>query len=188
MNKDIILCEFLYTAVQSYLDNNPVNYLEIGVFNGAGFGRIARNNLNINCIGIDPFIEDGWTSAGSNVDIGQSMPIQYQYAHENIQGLSNAHLHIETSYKFFENLTRDYIESAKIGVVLIDGAHNYDCVVNDFKLAMSVIDNKQGLIVVDDLHIHGVSQAYEEFKNGNQRIDSIESISNTAVSIFIKSE
>jgi len=60
-------------------------------------------------------------------------------------------------------------------------------VVNDYQLAMTVIDRKEGLVVFDDIQVDGVRQALNEFTiEYADRIEKTESIADVATAVFIK--
>ena len=159
-----VLSGGMYSFIHKTLSNLPGDYFEIGVFNGAGFAEVARRNPNKTCYAVDPFIEDGHTVNASNVSTGTKMLTQKQNFDANTSGLSNVVLHETTSKDFLITLTEDTIPK-NIGMVVIDGNHHYEHVVIDFELAMKLIGNRRGTIVVDDTDVPGVMQAYTEFVN-----------------------
>jgi len=185
---DETLSAHVYEPISQYLKTNKNNYLEIGVFNGVGLAKIAKNNPNTHCEAVDPFIEDGYTKANSNVDVGGKMSDQYNSALEAIRKLENVNLNVMTSHEYFDSLTEEKIISLNIGTVLIDGNHHYEFVVNDYKLAMAVIGSKAGLIVFDDIAVPGVRQAFDEFcVEYADRIDKQKPMNDdVAISVFIK--
>jgi hypothetical protein len=139
------------------------NYLEIGVFNGTGFAKIARENSNKKCYAVDPFIEDGHTIANSGKDQGTYLNQQKQNFLENTKDLPNVILHEMTSAQYAAQLTDQQCNDMNISIVTIDGDHHYEHVVIDFEIAIKLIGNKVGQIIVDDTDVLGVSQAYTEF-------------------------
>jgi hypothetical protein len=93
-----------------------------------------------------------------------------------------------TSHEFLESLTKEKIDAYNIGTVIIDGNHHYEFVVNDYKLAMMVIDHRPGAIVFDDIEVSGVSQAYQEFCiQHSDRIDRTVNIRDVAQMVYLKS-
>jgi hypothetical protein len=160
---DKILSGHVYNLVGQSLTQSPYNYLEIGVFNGVGFSAIAKHFQNKKCYAVDPFIEDGHTVDCSNVNTGEAMAPQKTSALMYVSECPNASIEIVTSHQFLEELTTEKIKHLNIGVVLIDGNHNYDFVVNDYELALRVIDNKEGYIIFDDADKPDVAQAFNEF-------------------------
>lgn len=157
-----ILSGGMYSFIHSALPELSGNYLEIGVFNGSGFAEVARNNPSKICYAVDPFIEDGHTVNASQVLTGTKMLTQKQNFDANTAGLTNVVLHETTSKEFLAALTEDNLPK-NIGMVVIDGDHHYEHVIIDFELAIKLIGNRRGTIVVDDTDVPGVMQAYTEF-------------------------
>lgn len=158
-----VLSGHVYDLVGKALNNNPHNYLEIGVFNGVGFAAIAQHFVDKKCYAVDPFIEDGHTVDSSEVPTGNEMPSQRESALAYIAECSNTSIEIVTSHQFREELTAEKIEHLDVGVVLIDGNHYYDYVVNDYELALMLIGNKEGYIIFDDTDKDDVNRAFNEF-------------------------
>jgi hypothetical protein len=139
------------------------NYLEIGVFNGNSIAGLARNHPTKTIFGIDPFLEDGCTTAHTQVEQDEFMPVQYANTQHNILGLDNITLFQVTSQEFAEMLTDEMAADMNINWVLIDGSHHYEDVINDVHLAMRLIGTKPGAVVFDDCNLSGVGQARDEF-------------------------
>ena len=158
-----MFCEPAYLLVLEHLGKTPFNYLEIGVFNGDGIAGIAQRHPDRIVFGIDPFIEDGATTAHTGVAEAEDLPKQRENTNKNIAGLSNAVLFEVTSQEFAKMLTSEMIQYMNIGWVLIDGSHHYSDVATDINLALRVIGDKPGVIIFDDVNLPGVNQAYQEF-------------------------
>ena len=161
-----VLSGGMYDFIHGSLPEVSGDYFEIGVFNGAGFAEVARNNPDKICYAVDPFIEDGHTIGASQVSTGTKMATQKHNFETNTAGLANVVLHETTIKEFLDTLTEDSLPK-NIGMVVIDGDHHYEHVVVDFQLAMKLIGKRRGTIVVDDTDISGVMQAYTEFVNAN---------------------
>jgi hypothetical protein len=167
------LGDHLYDYAIQELQNFPGNYLEIGVFNGDGFARIADAYPNKKCYAIDPFIEDGHTSPSSDVAQGNKLSNQKENFINYTQNLSNTSLFEQTSAHFFSNLTDLLIDEMEISIVVIDGSHHYNDVTVDCQLSLKLLGKlKKGIIIFDDLHISDVRRAYEEFLVKNK--DAVE--------------
>lgn len=162
---NMALGDHLYKYICGNLSNYPGNYLEIGVFNGDGFVKIASEYPNKKCYAIDPFLEDGYTSALTKAERGASINSQRTNFTNAIKNLNNV-VHYDMSSSTFANvLNEPLINEMNISFVLIDGSHHYADVVNDYNLAMRLFQhNKQGLIIFDDLAVDEVNQAFEQFK------------------------
>lgn len=158
------LGDHLYDYVIDKLDTFPGNFLEIGVFNGDGFSGIATKFPNKTCYAIDPFIEDGHTEGVSGISRGNLLVSQKENFLGYVKDLSNV-VHFEkTSLDFHNQLNDSQIAEMDISIIVIDGSHHYDDVVNDCELSIKLLSQrKSGLIIFDDLHIEGVRRAYDEF-------------------------
>jgi hypothetical protein len=186
--QDKILSGHVYDAVRGGLKTSAYNYLEIGVFNGHGFAEIAKEHPHLRFIAVDPFIEDGYTVGSSGVTTGNRISEQQASCEHHIKDLDNVQLNIMTSHAFLESLTDEKVNEYNIGTVIIDGNHHYDYVVNDYKLAIRVIDRRPGVIVFDDIEVSGVARAYDEFcTQYADRIDRTKDIYHVAKIVYIKS-
>jgi hypothetical protein len=159
-----ILSGQVYDYVCTELPKIEGNYFEIGVFNGDGFARVAKENLEKKCYAVDPFIEDGHTNASSGINTGSYMTQQKENFLKNTKDLDNITLFDMTSTEFANQLIDQLVNDMNISVVTIDGSHHYEHVVKDFDIAARLLNNLGGQIVVDDTDVIGVSQAFNEFK------------------------
>lgn len=153
------ICSF----VTSKLNKISGNYLEIGVYDGESIETLASLFPNKKIYGIDPFIEDGHTSWNSRRLIGEKLESQKKHTINRIKDKSNIIFFEMTSKLFYENLTIENIEKYNVEIVFIDGDHHYDNVVNDLNLAVSLLNNKKGIIILDDIHMPDVKTAQQEF-------------------------
>lgn len=160
-----VLSGTIYDYVCMILPPLQGNYLEIGVFNGSGFSRVARENPAKKCYAVDPFIEDGHTTASSGVSTGSYLNGQKTSYLQQTAELTNTELFECTSQKFFAQLTDKQCEQMNISIVVIDGDHHYNNVKIDFDVAIRLLGNRSGQIVVDDTDLPDVSRALEEFTN-----------------------
>ena len=158
-----ILSGQVYDYVCIELPKMDGNYFEIGVFNGAGFARVAKENLKKKCYAVDPFIEDGYTVADSQVSLNEKMTSQREITLNNISEISNIILYELKSKEFNDNvLTDELIEKLNIDSVFVDGDHSYQCCFDDIELALRLIGDKKGIIFVDDFDLTDVSLAVRD--------------------------
>jgi hypothetical protein len=150
------------------LARTGANYLEIGVFNGDAIGKLGAAYPNKIIYGIDPFIEDGYTSHTTGVESGEYMSQQEANTRKNIAGLDNVVLLKMTSEEFAEILTNDMVNMMQVSHVLIDGSHHYKDVAIDAELAVRLLDGRPGIIIFDDTNLPGVKQAQDEFAQQHQ--------------------
>lgn len=161
---NMALAEHLYDYISEHLGKYPGNYVEIGVFNGDGFARIASRYTDKHCYAIDPFIEDGHTSGTSFIERGNSLNTQKESFLNLTKELKNITHYETTSVEFCSNLTDSQIDALNVSVILIDGSHHYTDVVNDYQLSIKLLQKqKHGIIIFDDLHVSDVRKAYTEF-------------------------
>ncbi len=147
------------------------NYLEIGVFDGEIISEVAKKYPDKKCYGIDPFIEDGWTTGSSNAQKGENITTQRENAFRNCTGLENVHLYEMKSSEFFENLTDEQVNELDVSCIFIDGDHGTEAVQNDVRLAIKLLGKKDGMIICDDWNIPDVSKtALREISEISDRI------------------
>jgi hypothetical protein len=165
-----MFCQPGFEYFQRNLPNSPYNYLEIGVFNGDSIAALARNNPNKTIYGVDPFLEDGYTTHTTGVNRHEFMPEQQRNTLNNIEGLSNVTLFEMTSESFAAVLTDELVADMNVAWVLIDGSHHYADVQIDVDLALRLIGDRPGGIVFDDLNLPDVDRARRYFidKYGSQ--------------------
>lgn len=144
--------------INEFLSSNGGNYLEIGVYYGETFFQVAKANPFKQLYGIDPFIADGWTGQQR----GSMLSEAEQVCNEKLKSFPNSLIYKMTSKDFQEKML-GRSEGMNVSMVFIDGSHWLEDVQVDYDLAMSLIGDKHGLIIFDDLHLHGVREAINEF-------------------------
>lgn len=169
-----------------HLNSTPGNYLEIGVYNGDGCFELANRFKDKKIFCIDPFLEDGYTTHISGVKKGNTLINQRTKALEFFSQCENINFFETTSLDFFNKLTDADVELYNIDSVFIDGDHSHEGASIDYKLAMTVIGNKAGVIVFDDTNLPGVISAINNFKiEYSSRIESLNEL-NSVVFVRIK--
>jgi hypothetical protein len=159
-----MFCHALYNHHRQSLARYPGNYLEIGVYNGDAIAQLAREYPNKTIIGVDPFIEDGYTSWTSGQGEGQRLNRQKTNTYNNIKDLTNIEFHEMTSRQYYDNLTDDQAARSSVSVVMIDGDHHYDNVKIDMLIALRLIGDKAGEVSFDDVSGDDVNQVVKEFE------------------------
>ena len=154
-----MFCQPGFEYFQRNLPRSPYNYLEIGVFNGDSIASLARNNPNLTIYGVDPFLEDGYTTHTTGVNRHEFMPEQQRNTLANTEGLTNVTLFQMTSEAFAATITDELAADMNVAWVLIDGSHHYADVVIDVDLALRLIGDRPGGIVFDDLNLDDVDRA-----------------------------
>jgi len=163
-----IFADHVLNFFKNNLKDDGFNYLEIGVYFGVGISTLADEFPKKQIFAIDPFIEDGNTSHHSGVGENQPLRSQRGNTFELASTRPNIKIFEMTSQQFYTELTEDAITSMNVNAVFIDGDHHYEHVVNDYKLALSLIGNKPGIVVFDDTSLDGVVRAMAEFENSIQ--------------------
>lgn len=158
-----VLSGVVYNYACTNLPKIDGNYFEIGVFNGSGFSRVAKENPNKHCYAVDPFIEDGHTVLSSDKKTGEQLTQQKHNFLENTKDLTNITLFELTSSVYTKQLTDQQCNEMNITMVTIDGDHHYEHVVIDLEIALRLIGNKEGQIIVDDTDVSDVRRALNEF-------------------------
>lgn len=172
-----MFCRAAYDLAVKELPVLGRNYLEIGVFAGDAVGKLARQFPNLVFHGIDPFIEDGYTTHTTGQEQGNKMPVQQQQARSNFDAWPNAYLHEMTSEQFDHDYSDGLLAQLDVGFVLIDGDHHREPASLDGKLAMRLIGSGAGVVVWDDCNLPEVNQAYQAWLVKYQdRIGSIKDI------------
>jgi hypothetical protein len=159
-----MFCHALYNHHKQSLAHYSGNYLEIGVYNGDAIAQLAREYPNKTIIGIDPFIEDGYTTWTSGVEQGLTLNTQRTNTLANINGLSNVEFHEMTSRQYYDNLTDNQVNTSNVSCIMIDGDHHYDNVKIDMLIALRLIGDKAGEVSFDDVNGTEVIQVIKEFE------------------------
>ena len=159
-----MFCVSVFNHFKNELKNLDGNYLEIGVFNGDSIALLAASYPNKTIVGIDPFIEDGYTIHTTGVDAGQRIENQHQSTKNYIAGFNNIKFYEMTSKDFFNQITDELVETLNISGVLIDGDHHYEHVYNDAMLALRMIGDKSGHIAFDDTNLTDIITVMNEFR------------------------
>lgn len=159
-----MFCVTSYDYFKNELKNLSGNYLEIGVFNGDSLSKLAREYPNKTIAGIDPFIEDGYTTIHTGKNVGDPLGEQKKNTLYTISRFQNIKFFEMTSKEFYDNLTDDLVEELDISGVLIDGDHHYEHVKVDSLLAIRLIGNKKGHVMFDDINLEDIQQVMNEFR------------------------
>lgn len=180
----MFLSQHIYSAVEQHLPGYAGNILEIGAFEGEGTRQLALRFPDRKIYTIDPFIEDGYTTAATEHQRGSDLPKQRAAFDNNTHQFANVVLFDCTSKDFMAVQTD--LADLDIGCVIIDGSHHYPDVTLDSDLALRCLAHRPGLIVFDDLAIQDVNLAVQEFVDQNyERIRQIHQIYDVAVAIEI---
>ena len=158
-----MFCRAAYDLATTELPNLKRNYLEIGVFNGDAVYELAGRFPDTVFHGIDPFIEDGYTTHATGQAQGHTITVQQQQARTYFEKRSNAYLHEMTSQQFDQDYSDSVLAQFDIGFVLIDGDHHREPAALDGELAMRLIGSGPGIVVWDDCNLTEVSQARDQW-------------------------
>lgn len=159
-----MLCSVGFGFIKNVLKKSEGNYLEIGIFDGDLISSLAKEFPEKKFYGVDPFIEDGYTELLTNVKKGNSINEQKSKAMKKLSQCTNLKYFIETSEEFYKKIVDYPIDDFNITTVLIDGSHWYKDVIIDTEVSMTLIGNKKGMIIFDDVNVPEVREAYIDFK------------------------
>lgn len=126
-------------------NKKDINYLEIGVHNGASFCSAIYSNSNINCYGIDLW-EDVNVQAYKNIDnltLERTLKnVENSNRYNNFFKLFKGNTFKEESINFSKNI-------GKIDLLFLDGDHSYNGVKTDFSNYSPLVESG-GYIIFDD--------------------------------------
>ena len=182
--KDRKNADFLLSLISKY---KPVNFLEVGVLEGATSRNICEilndiHNGNFKFIGIDLFgqdLLDNNTKEFTPISKKISNPLKYLYFKLILRMEPHSKECVDYLLQKFKNSTNilegysgkvlKKIDISKIDFVFLDGGHSYDTVKNDLQILVSKLTN-DAIIVCDDYNIshYGVQKAVDEIKNEHQ--------------------
>ena len=179
--KDLENAKLLLKIIE---EAKPVNFLEVGVLEGATSRNVCEL-LNIihdgkfSYTGIDLFGEDkNLNNLKEYTPISKkfSNPIKWIYFNLIIKMEPNSKKCVEHLLKKFKNVISIYqgysrivlnqINLKKIDFVFLDGGHSYDTVKEDLHILTSNL-KKNSIIICDDYNIqhYGVKKAVDEIKD-----------------------
>lgn len=133
----------------SRLDNTC--YLEIGVFQGLTLLSVAAANPSLPCYGIDNFAY--FDPEGKNLGLVNDR--------RELLAARNAHV-INLDYEAALANLSTHIQSRKVGVLFVDGPHDYRSQLMCLVLALPYMHD-ESVIVVDDCNYRHVRQANRDF-------------------------
>ena len=177
--------------VCDYFKNNmpeDANYLEIGIYYGESIANLADRYPDKKIYAVDPFIEDGNTTHHSGVEEHGPLTSQRAHAFGLASTRPNIQIFEQTSKEFYQNLNKYKIMDMRVGAVFIDGNHHYEHVVTDYRLALTLLEDRAGMIAFDDTGMTDVAQAMREFEQecGDRIIERID-LGRTAMVYKLKS-
>lgn len=154
------LCDAFHQPILNFLGDNPGDYLEIGLYYGHFFTRVADQFPNKSIIGIDPFISDGYTRDAQGTII---IDIE-EIARYNASQVNNATLYKTTTEDFLKREDAFQLVN-NVSCVLIDGSHHYDDIMFDLNLVLGLQNDYDKFVIFDDLQIQAVVASAAELKN-----------------------
>lgn len=140
----------------------PINVLEIGVYRGqiiSLWQLIAKkNDLDIEVHGISPL---------QNIGDSVSNYLQMDYENDINQNFDKFHLNTPKILRALstDSTARKLFESKKWDLIYIDGSHDFEVALQDYRLAIANLKNN-GVICIDDssllldLEIYGIFKGH----------------------------
>jgi len=163
-----IMIEFMHKIVEDY----DGNYLEIGCYDGVALKTMSlldSHAADRRYYGIDPFLGDYFVPHGNLSEEDSKngkflpMPEQRKNLYENISDCENITFFETTSEKFLNSKTNKEMEDLNVTTVFIDGCHHREYIKIDCMLAVTLIGQKRGAIIFDDMEHPEVSEVVREF-------------------------
>lgn len=143
IHEEVMLVPIILERLKKQKEN--INYLEIGVHNGASFCSAIYSTNNINCYGIDLW-EDVKVQdyiSRDNLSLERTIKnIKNSNRHNNLFKLFKGNSFKEESINFAKNI-------GLIDLLFIDGDHSYTGVKTDFFNYSPLVSSK-GYIIFDD--------------------------------------
>ena len=179
--KDRKNADFLLSLISKY---KPVNFLEVGVLEGATSRNICEilndiHNGNFKFIGIDLFgqdLLDNNTKEFTPISKKISNPLKYLYFKLILRMEPHSKECVDYLLQKFKNSTNilegysgkvlKKIDISKIDFVFLDGGHSYETVKEDLNIILKNI-KKNSIILCDDYNMlnYGIKKAVNEIKN-----------------------
>lgn len=135
----------------SVFDDEQVSYLEIGVFQGLTLLSVAGANPACRCYGVDNFAY--FDEAGENRGIVRDRIASLDLANVSV---------IDADYEDALECLPDFVGHRKVGVLFIDGPHDYRSQLMCLALAAPYL-HSNAVVVVDDANYPHVRQANRDF-------------------------
>ncbi len=176
--KDINNANLLLNIIKKY---KPVNFLEVGVLEGATSRNVCEllNNINegkFNYVGIDLFTDTNDNNEFTPISVKISNPLKWIYFKLILRMNPNSKDCVAYLLKKFKksiNLYKGYskdllqqIDLNKFNFVFLDGGHSYETVKDDLNLLKQKL-SYNSIIICDDYNIlqYGVKKAVDEIKD-----------------------
>lgn len=176
--KDINNANLLLNIIEKY---KPVNFLEIGVLEGATSRNVCEllNDINggkFNYVGIDLFAGSNKNNEFTPISVKISNPLKWIYFKLILRMNPNSKECVANLLKKFKNSINLYkgysknilqqINLNKFDFVFLDGGHSYKTVKEDLELLRQKLSNNS-IIICDDYNIlqYGVKKAVDEIKD-----------------------
>lgn len=182
--KDINNANLLLNIIKKY---KPVNFLEVGVLEGATSRNVCEllNNINegkFNYVGIDLFTDTNDNNEFTPISVKISNPLKWIYFKLILRMNPNSKDCVAYLLKKFKksiNLYKGYskdllqqIDLNKFNFVFLDGGHSYETVKEDLNLLKQKL-SYNSIIICDDYNIlqYGVKKAVDEIKDFHEFSD-----------------
>lgn len=163
-----MLAETLYKGILKEKMADCQTYLEIGSYDGDGIVYLAREYPDKQFYSVDPFIEDGHTSAGTHMKKGQELWPLREVFFDNIKTVKNITHFAVTDTDFVRGRLYEMVEP---DLFYIDGDHSYEHVSLDLEIAeLFALRNPLWVVMDDIVNIKGVKRALQDFKEKHPEV------------------
>jgi predicted O-methyltransferase YrrM len=167
INIDGRICHDRIRALEELANKHKVQkYLEIGVHNGSSMSYVLQSNYIKECVGVDPFE----TLKDKSSHYIRQDSINETRTRKNIENNNKNSAEIKLIKGYSQDVS---IDDTGFDMLFIDGDHSYEMAKHDYEKFIKNVKSG-GIIVFDDLHLHGPGKFFEELKNDNRvAFDSI---------------
>ena len=144
------MLNLLDSGIKIFCNKDKI-YLEIGVYMGGTLTKLAENNKNIRCIGVDDF-------SLFNKNKNNHQIIKNKIKENKLKNISIINKDFEEAISILKK------KKIKIGVLFIDAAHDYRSQLIALFAYYDLL-SKNSLIIVDDCNYYHVRKANNDFLN-----------------------
>jgi len=161
VRKGIQLTNTFCSTIRDWLKFKGGNYLEIGSYYGVFISELAEEFPNNLFYSIEPFITDAYAVEDKETLRNEVMDY-YLFNTINFPNIHHFNLTTENCLK-----EKIYNKINDVSCILLDGSHYYKdiCIDIDFVNVIVNNNNREIMVVFDDLHVEDVINAIEYFEN-----------------------
>lgn len=134
-----------YEEILKKYENTKFKYLEIGVFMGQSLITIDKYYKNVDITGID-------------IDLQP----YYEFMNNNFKDKIDK-FNVYNCNSIKKEQIDKFLKDKKFDVILDDGCHKYNSIINTFENLFFDYLNPGGIYIIEDIHNDGVSEYFSKF-------------------------